>query len=86
MAKAINKLVGEIKGRAEENAISSLAVRSMSKALYTTDNIGHYGLAFKYYTHFTSPIRRYQSAFLGTKSHASFSFLSPSIFAPQLGQ
>ena len=59
VAKAINKLVGEIKGRAEENAISSFAVRSMSKALYTTDNIGHYGLAFKYYTHFTSPIRRY---------------------------
>ena len=59
VAKAINKLVGEIKGRAEENAIQSLAVRSMSKALYTTDNIGHYGLAFKYYTHFTSPIRRY---------------------------
>ena len=59
VAKAINKLVGEIKGRAEENTISSLAVRSMSKALYTTDNIGHYGLAFKYYTHFTSPIRRY---------------------------
>ncbi len=59
VAKAINKLVSDIKGRAEENAISSLAVRSMSKALYTTDNIGHYGLAFKYYTHFTSPIRRY---------------------------
>ena len=59
VAKAINKLVGEIRGRAEENAISTLAVRSMSKALYTTDNIGHYGLAFKYYTHFTSPIRRY---------------------------
>ena len=59
VAKAINKLVGEIKDRAEENAIQSLAVRSMSKALYTTDNIGHYGLAFKYYTHFTSPIRRY---------------------------
>ena len=59
VAKAINKLVTEIKGRAEENAISTLAVRSMSKALYTTDNIGHYGLAFKYYTHFTSPIRRY---------------------------
>ena len=59
VAKAINKLVGEIRGRAEANAISTLAVRSMSKALYTTDNIGHYGLAFKYYTHFTSPIRRY---------------------------
>lgn len=59
VAKAINKLVGEVKGRPEENAIQSLAVRSMSKAFYTTDNVGHYGLAFKYYTHFTSPIRRY---------------------------
>ena len=59
VAKAINKLVTEIKGRPEANAISTLAVRSMSKALYTTDNVGHYGLAFKYYTHFTSPIRRY---------------------------
>ncbi|MBQ5830985.1 MAG: RNB domain-containing ribonuclease, partial [Alistipes sp.] len=59
VAKAINKLVTSIKGRPEQNAISTLAVRSMSKALYTTDNTGHYGLAFKYYTHFTSPIRRY---------------------------
>ena len=59
VAKAINKLVGEVKGRPEENAIQSLAVRSMAKAFYTTDNVGHYGLAFKYYTHFTSPIRRY---------------------------
>ena len=59
VAKAINKLVTEVKGRPEANAVQSLAVRSMAKALYTTDNIGHYGLAFKYYTHFTSPIRRY---------------------------
>ena len=59
VAKAINKLVTEVKGRPEENAIQSLAVRSMSKAFYTTDNVGHYGLAFKYYAHFTSPIRRY---------------------------
>ena len=59
VAKAINKLVTEVKGRPEANAISTLAVRSMSKALYTTDNTGHYGLAFKYYSHFTSPIRRY---------------------------
>ena len=59
IAKALNKLISEVKGRPEENAISSLAVRSMAKAFYTTDNIGHYGLAFKYYTHFTSPIRRY---------------------------
>ena len=59
VAKALNKLISDVKGRPEENAISSLAVRSMAKALYTTDNVGHYGLAFKYYTHFTSPIRRY---------------------------
>ena len=59
VAKAMNKLLAEVKGRVEENAISALAVRSMSKAFYTTDNVGHYGLAFKYYTHFTSPIRRY---------------------------
>ena len=59
VAKAINKLVTEVKGRPEENAVQALAVRSMAKALYTTDNVGHYGLAFKYYTHFTSPIRRY---------------------------
>ena len=59
VAKAINKLAHEVKGRPEENAIQSLAVRSMAKAFYTTDNVGHYGLAFKYYTHFTSPIRRY---------------------------
>ena len=59
IAKALNKLSSEVKGRPEENAISSLAVRSMAKAFYTTDNVGHYGLAFKYYTHFTSPIRRY---------------------------
>jgi hypothetical protein len=55
----MNKLLGSIAGRAEANAITTLAVRSMAKAVYTTDNIGHYGLAFPYYTHFTSPIRRY---------------------------
>ena len=43
----------------EENLIETLAIRSMQKARYTTENIGHYGLAFEYYTHFTSPIRRY---------------------------
>ena len=59
IAKEMNKLLGGIAGRAEANAITTLAVRSMAKAAYTTDNIGHYGLAFPYYTHFTSPIRRY---------------------------
>ena len=59
VAKEMNKLLGQAKGRIEENVISNLAVRAMSKAFYSTDNIGHYGLAFPYYTHFTSPIRRY---------------------------
>ena len=59
IAKEMNKLLAEVKGRNEENVVSTLAVRSMAKAFYTTDNIGHYGLAFPFYTHFTSPIRRY---------------------------
>ncbi len=59
LSKNINKLLQEIKGRPEENLISTVAVRSMSKAIYSTDNIGHYGLGFDFYTHFTSPIRRY---------------------------
>ncbi|MFI3286561.1 MAG: ribonuclease R [Rikenellaceae bacterium] len=59
IAREINKLLGSIKGNSEENVVSMLAIRSMAKAIYTTDNIGHYGLAFPYYTHFTSPIRRY---------------------------
>lgn len=57
--KSINKMLADIKGRAEENLLSVLAVRSMAKAIYDTHNIGHYGLGFDYYTHFTSPIRRY---------------------------
>ena len=59
LSKNINRLMQEIKGRPEENLISTVAIRSMSKAIYSTDNIGHYGLGFDYYTHFTSPIRRY---------------------------
>lgn len=59
VAKEMNKLLNNIAGSAESNAITTLAVRSMAKAVYTTDNIGHYGLAFPFYTHFTSPIRRY---------------------------
>jgi ribonuclease R/exosome complex exonuclease DIS3/RRP44 len=57
--KSINNLLYEVKDKPEENMIETLTIRSMSKAVYTTDNRGHYGLAFDYYTHFTSPIRRY---------------------------
>ncbi|MBD5185272.1 MAG: ribonuclease R [Bacteroides sp.] len=57
--RSINKMLSEVKGRGEENFLSTLAIRSMAKAIYSTVNIGHYGLAFDYYTHFTSPIRRY---------------------------
>jgi ribonuclease R len=59
VSREMNKLMGEIKGKSEENVISTLAIRTMAKAYYSTDNIGHYGLAFPYYSHFTSPIRRY---------------------------
>ena len=59
VARELNKLLDSIQGKKEENLISTLAIRSMAKAVYSTDNIGHYGLAFDYYTHFTSPIRRY---------------------------
>ena len=57
--RSINKMLSEVKGKGEENYLATLAIRSMAKAIYTTDNIGHYGLGFDYYTHFTSPIRRY---------------------------
>lgn len=59
LSQGINRLMREIHDRPEENLLSTLAIRSMAKAVYTTQNIGHYGLAFDYYTHFTSPIRRY---------------------------
>jgi ribonuclease R len=59
LPKAMNKLLKDVAGKKEQNIIETLALRSMAKAVYSTDNIGHYGLAFKYYTHFTSPIRRY---------------------------
>lgn len=58
-AKTINKLLKEIEGKPEENLIKTATIRSMAKAIYSTKNIGHFGLAFKFYTHFTSPIRRY---------------------------
>ena len=57
--QSINKLLNDVQGKAEQNMIETLSIRSMSKAIYTTENIGHYGLAFDYYSHFTSPIRRY---------------------------
>lgn len=58
-AKDINKLLQEIEGTPEENLIKTATIRSMAKAVYSTKNIGHFGLAFRFYTHFTSPIRRY---------------------------
>ena len=59
IATSLNKLLAKVKGKKEANMVETLALRSMAKADYSTDNIGHYGLGFKYYTHFTSPIRRY---------------------------
>lgn len=59
LPQAMNRLFREIAGKDEQNIIETIALRAMAKAVYSTKNIGHYGLAFKYYTHFTSPIRRY---------------------------
>ena len=64
VAQQMNALMSDIKGKSEENLVSILAVRTMQKAFYTTENIGHYGLAFPYYSHFTSPIRRYPDMML----------------------
>ena len=57
--KSLNNLLSDVVGTKEQNLVDTLTIRSMSKAEYSTQNIGHYGLAFDYYTHFTSPIRRY---------------------------
>ncbi len=59
ISKSLNNLLAEVQGRKEQNLVDTLAIRTMSKAKYSTENIGHYGLAFDYYSHFTSPIRRY---------------------------
>jgi ribonuclease R len=59
IAKSLNKLLDDVRGKPEQSMIETLAIRTMSKAIYTTQNIGHYGLAFDDYCHFTSPIRRY---------------------------
>ncbi|MFO8021513.1 MAG: ribonuclease R [Perlabentimonas sp.] len=59
ISKSLNKVLAEVKGKKEQNLIETLALRSMAKAKYSANNIGHYGLGFPYYSHFTSPIRRY---------------------------
>jgi ribonuclease R len=59
IALSMNKVLQDIKGKPEQNVIETLAIRTMAKAEYTTKNIGHYGLGFQFYSHFTSPIRRY---------------------------
>ena len=59
VSSSLNKLLEDVKGKKEQNLVDTLAIRSMSKAIYSTNNIGHYGLAFDFYSHFTSPIRRY---------------------------
>ena len=58
-ARSLNKLLDDVQGKKEQNVVETLALRTMAKARYSTENIGHYGLAFKEYAHFTSPIRRY---------------------------
>ena len=59
ISSSLNNLLAEVQGKKEQNLVDTLTIRSMSKAAYSTENIGHYGLAFDYYSHFTSPIRRY---------------------------
>jgi ribonuclease R len=59
ISKSLNTLLNDVNGKKEQNLVDTLTIRSMSKAIYSTENIGHYGLAFDYYSHFTSPIRRY---------------------------
>ncbi len=59
ISKSLNNLLNEVVGKKEQNLVDTLTIRTMSKAKYSTENIGHYGLAFDYYSHFTSPIRRY---------------------------
>lgn len=59
VSASINRLLDQVQGKREQNLIETIAIRSMAKAVYSTENVGHYGLAFDFYTHFTSPIRRY---------------------------
>ncbi len=75
----LNKLLEAVKGTPEEYLVKTAALRSMSKAIYTTRNIGHFGLAFDFYTHFTSPIRRYPDLIVHRliKSHAGGDQITP---------
>jgi ribonuclease R len=59
IARSFNQMLADVKGRPEQHVLEQLGIRTMAKAVYTADNIGHYGLAFEHYCHFTSPIRRY---------------------------
>ena len=59
ISSSINKMLSKVKGTKEQNLIETIAIRTMAKAIYSSNNLGHYGLAFDYYSHFTSPIRRY---------------------------
>jgi len=59
IASSFNQMLADVKGRPEQHVLEQLGIRTMAKAIYTTENIGHYGLGFKHYCHFTSPIRRY---------------------------
>lgn len=70
IASSFNRLLKDTQGKGEENMIETLTIRTMAKAEYSTENIGHYGLAFDYYTHFTSPIRRYPDMMVHRLLHA----------------
>lgn len=70
IAHSLNDLMKNLQGKKEQNVLEQLAIRTMSKAIYTTENIGHYGLAFDFYTHFTSPIRRYPDVLVHRLLHA----------------